>query len=66
MEMKQVAYEAAKATPPGAVAVANKVFDMTLSDAVMYLTLIYTAVQLGFFLYDRYNLYKKAKANGTT
>lgn len=66
MEMKQVAYEAAKAAPPGAVVGANKLLDISLSDAVMYMTLLYTAVQLGFFLYDRYNLYKKAKANGTT
>lgn len=62
MNMKEAAYEAAKAAPPGAVVGANKLLDMTLSDAVMYLTLIYTAVQLGFFLYDRYNLCKAKNA----
>jgi hypothetical protein len=58
MSLKEVALEASKAVPPVGVVGANRLLDVTLSDAVMLLTLVYTAVQLGFFLYDRYNLYK--------
>lgn len=61
MNMREAAYEASKAAPPVGVVSANKVFDVTLNDMVLYLTALYTAVQLGFFLYDRYNLWKAKK-----
>lgn len=64
MSLKEHASEAAKLAPPGAV-VGLDLSGISLNDVVLYATLLYTMAQFGFFLYDRYNLYK-AKKNGST
>ena len=52
-ETTTVASEAAKAAPPVAVAVADTVFGLSLSDFLVAVTIIYTVLQIYVLVRDR-------------